>query len=195
MALTTHIGGGESDSFVTVEEADGIVDSLFTDASFWEDLSETQKELRLQLGAQLLGHFPLRGRPVFRNQRLCFPRDCVPYGQRFSIPADVKKAQVWLAADAVHRALSSLPDAEAGLPSLYGRPSQISLGGLLSVSFSGDSTAGGSLVERIAASLPFTIQMQMKKYMAQIRGGSVGEERTLSTTTTVLVTPTTTTTI
>jgi len=196
MALRVHVGGAESDSFATVAEADTALE-LLGNTGVWETLSVEAKELRLKLGAQIMGHLPLRGRTVFRNQRLCFPRTCQSYSQRFLIPGDVKTAQAFIAYSVIHRALLSQPAVADGLPGQFGRPSQISLAGLVSVSFSG-SAAGGSLLDLLVRATPFPVYQLLKPYLSQIRGGSISDAedaRTLSTTTTttILIVTTTTT--
>lgn len=194
MSLIVHVGGAESDSFATLVEAYGMLDEMFVDISTWEELSAEQKELRLHLAAQLMGSLPLRGGLVFRNQRLCFPRTSQPYNQRFSIPMWVKKAQAYLAFEVIHRALISVAGVEEGMPSLTGSPSQISLAGLVSVSFKDSDKKGGTVFDKIVGMLPFPVYMMMKKYITQIRGGTVLDTAsTLSTTTTMLVITTTTT--
>jgi hypothetical protein len=191
MALITSIGGSASDSFITVAQADVYIEDLPEDASAWEELSTEEKELRLQLAAMVLGHLPLRGLTVFRNQRLGFPRTCQPYNSRFEIPEPVKKTQAFLAYSVVHRHLQEhFAAGNAGVDSSWGTPSQISLAGLVSVSFAGMYGGGGapgSMVESIVRALPFPANMLMKPYVSQIRGRCVPDpedDRTLSTTTT-----------
>ena len=194
MALRVHVGGAESDSLITVAEADEELKLLPDDTADWDNLSLVEKELRLRLGAQLMGCLPLRGRTVFRNQRLCFPRTCQPYKQRFSIPKNAKSAQAYVSYSVVHRALVTQPAVAEGMPGKYGSPSQISLAGLVSVSFSG-SGANGSLLDLMTRSLPFPAYQLLKPYLSQIRGVVVSDTaRTLSTTTTTILVVTTTTT-
>ena len=197
MALHTHVGGAESDSFVTVSEADDYLENLPDDTTEWEELSTEAKELRLQLAAQLMGHLPFRGYTVFRYQRLCFPRTCQPYGRRFHIPDDIKRAQAFVAYSVVHRSLSARSAmGDEGVDPSWGRPRSISLGGLVSVSFSGESTAT-NMLENMTRSMPFPVYALLKPYMSQIRGRSVpaaDELRTLSTTTTTVPPEATTTT-
>jgi hypothetical protein len=186
MALSTHIGGSDSDSFITVAEAETYLQGLPDDMTGWEDLSTGAKELRLQLAAHLMGHLPFRGYTVFRNQRLCFPRTSQPYSRRFRIPDEVKRAQAFIAYSIVHRKLAERPEMGSESNPEWGRPSSISLGGLISVSFSGKGT-GGSMLDSITQGLPFPAYSLLKPYLSQFRGRSVPDEdemRTLSTTTT-----------
>lgn len=187
MALITYVGGAESDSFITVAEASTLLLSLVDDTSEWDLLNTARKELRLQMGAQLLGYLPLRGRTVFRGQRLAFPRTSQPYNQRFKIPSDVKKAHAFLSYSIIHRALASFPDMDSGAGISYlGVPSYIAISGMLMVTFKGDAGSGKGWIEKMVSSLPFPVYMMLKKYLSQVRGGAVGAEediRTLSTTT------------
>ena len=197
MALRVHVGGAESDSFTTVEEADTIVELLVDDPAQWDSLSTEEKELRLRLGAQLMGHLPLRGRTVFRNQRLCFPRTCQPEGQRTKIPADVKQAHVFISYSVVQRALAGRPAIDEGQLDRFGKPSRISLGGLVSVSFSGPGVTSGSLLDLLTRSMPFPVYQLLKPYLTQFRGSAIpsagdADARTLLTTTTTISVTTTT---
>lgn len=188
--LTTYVGGAESDSFLTVAEAESIFASINADTTEWDDYTSGEKEFRLQLAAQVLGHLPLRGRIVFRNQALCFPRTCQPYGSRFKIPAEVKKAQALIALLVIPKDVVSLRD-----PVSFGAPTSVSIGGLLSASF-GEKGTVTSILERLVGQIPLPIYMTMKKYIAQIRGGTVKNldemSRTSTTTSHPAVTTTTT---
>lgn len=189
MALRVHVGGAESDSFNTVDEADAALELLPDDTTEWAQLSTEEKELRLQLGAQLMGFLPLRGRTVFRGQRLCFPRTCQPYNRRFLIPDDVKRAHAFISYSIVHRALAERPAIAEGLPGKFGRPSQISLAGLVSVSFAEAGVKSGSLLDLLTRSPSFPAYQLLKPYLAQFRGSAIPSDgdvdaRTLSTTTT-----------
>jgi hypothetical protein len=180
MSLVTYVGGAESDSFATVAEVEDYFAEIEADTSVWEGYSLGEKEFRLQLAAQMLGHLPLRGRVVFRNQSLCFPRTCQPYGSRFKIPMEAKRAQALVALQVIPPTVVS-PGQEAS----YGLPTSVSIGGLLSASF-GSTSHTASILERFTSQVPFPVYMLLKKFIAQIRGGAVlnaDEAPTLSTTT------------
>jgi hypothetical protein len=197
MALKIHVGGAESDSFITVAEADAYLEGLPDDLTAWENLSEEGKEFRLQLAVQLMGHLPLRGRTVYRNQKLCFPRTCQPLSQRNTIPDDAKRGQAYVAYSVIHRSLGSQPSVGEEMPSEWGRPSSISLAGLISVSFADRLEGGGNILTNLVRSLPFPVYQLMKPFLSQFRGGTVVAEedmRTLSTTTTTTTVPGQTTT-
>jgi hypothetical protein len=75
MSLDTTVGGGSSDSYVTVAELDTYLESVYGDtASTFLDKEEAAKEHRLRLAALLLNTFPFRGVKASRDQRLEFPR-------------------------------------------------------------------------------------------------------------------------
>ncbi len=76
MALITRIGANNANSFVSLDQAEIILASLYNDAdlSEWSALSNSEKEYRLILAAKIIGLMPLRGRRVYRRQALPFPR-------------------------------------------------------------------------------------------------------------------------
>jgi len=191
--LITKIGGAESNSFVTVSEADSIVASLPDDSSGWEDLSTSGKEYRLVLAARLMSYLPWSGRKAFCNQALCFPRNIQSNVKE--IPQEVKEAQVFIAYSLIHRALAARPtsvtEEETGM-----NVKSVSLGGLLSVSFSGDPILNGTTLEKLVRSTQFPAYLGVSRYTTQVRGGTVipAEDETCSTTTTTTSTTSTTTT-
>ena len=196
MALIIRIGGAESNSYLTVAEADALMPGLPDDTCEWEALTPAEKEFRLRMGASLIGKLPLRGHRSYRAQALEFPRS-VQSNQRV-IPDEVKEAQAMMAYSVVHRAFGSrgsVSEAATGQ-----RVSQVSLGGLLSVSFSGTALETGSQLDRLVRSVQAPIYMLLKKFISQVRGGTVLNESeledllTTTTTTTVTVTSTTVTT-
>lgn len=187
MALITRIGGGDSNSYLTVAEADALMPELPDDTCEWEALAEADKEFRLRMGAALIGKLPLRGHRSFRAQALEFPRS-VQSNQR-AIPDEVKEAQAMMAYSVVHRAFAnrgSVTEAATGQ-----RVSQVSLGGLLSVSFQGTALETGSQLDRLVRSVQAPIYMLLKKFISQVRGGTVLNEDELED----LLTTTTTTTV
>lgn len=196
MALIIRIGGAESNSYITVDEADVLMAGLPDDTCEWESLTPAEKEFRLRMGATLIGKLPLRGHRAYRSQALEFPRS-VQNNQRV-IPDEVKEAQAMMAYSVVHRSFSSRgPVTEAATGQ---RVSQVSLGGLLSVSFQGNALETGSQLDRLVRSVQAPIYMLLKKFISQVRGGTVLNESeledllTTTTTTTVTVSTTTVTT-
>ena len=184
MSLIVRVGGAESNSFVTVAEADEIIPLLPDDSAAWEDLEEPQKEDRLRLACKLMSTLNLRGRRVYCSQALAFPR--TPQNNYRIIPQEVKETQVFLSYSVVHRGLAgrgtNVSDIDPGA-----RVSQINLGGLLSVSFAGSASSKGNQLDKIIRSGQFPTYLTMTSWFAQVRGGSVPNEsevECLTTTTT-----------
>lgn len=192
-SLITYTGGRESNSFVTVAEADTLIAELFPDDSTeWTALTTAAKEQRLILGAQALGYFRLRGKRAYAGQALVFPR--TSQNDPTTVPDVVKQAQVELAYNLIHRELVNMAKVSEG-DNTGLRPTQISLGGVLMVSLSGKSSSSGTAVEKITRSLVFTTSLRLQKYVTQVRGRIVDEDTsTLLTTTTTVSQSTTTTT-
>jgi len=191
MALMTKVGGAESNSFITLAEMTTLLASLPDETDSWEDLEEEAQEYRLKLGAQAIGFLPLAGSRAYCSQALSFPR--TSQGNVKVIPDEVKEAQAFLTYSVIHRGLagrpSSVVEAESGA-----RVSQVSLGGLLSVSFAGTAISAGNILDKLIRSSQFPLFLGMKKFLSQIRGGSVSnaDEEVCSTTTTSTTTTTTT---
>jgi|GEM_PF-5996413 len=191
MALCTRIGGAESDSLVTVAEADDIVQNhLPDDPTAWLALTTAQKEYRLKLGAQLLSYLPLRGRKVYCTQALPFPRTC--QGVVHSIPDEVKHTQVFLAYSVIHRGLANRPtdvaEEESGAA-----VSQVSLGGLLTVAFRGTAVEAGNALDKVMRSSQSPAYLMMKRWLSQVRGGTVLNDDEISCSTTSTTSTTTST--
>jgi len=207
MALRTAVGGRESNSFVTLEEADEIIVLLPDDpgtepaegegeepdvpGTGWLGLTEAQKEFRLILAASAMDFLMWRGRRPFCGQALCFPRTC--QDDIDIVPDEIKQLQVFLAYSVIDRALSARPDIEDGEVGTD-RVTSVSLGGMLSVSFGGDATKTGTLLDRLVKSPQFPGYLLVSKFMCQVRGRVAGEEFECSTTTTTTSTSTSTTT-
>jgi len=170
MTLKTSLGGRDSTSLVTVDEATSVITDLYPDElTEWTDLTETGQEYRLELAAQIMGMLPFAGYQAYCGQALCFPRRI--RGTLYCAPDDVKVAQVLIAFSVVHRALAnagSVTDATAA-----GRVTQVSMAGLLSVSLAGSAPESGNLLDKFTRSVQFPIYAKLKRYLSQIRGGSV----------------------
>lgn len=197
MSLKIIKGGRDSESFITVAEADALLADLPDDPAEWEALSEADKEYRLILSAQVLGLLPWRGRQTYCGQALCWPRSVYQHG----IPAEVKEAQAQVAYTVIHRGLAQLPDSASEDPSMSDLKS-VSLGGILSVTFATDGgLSGGTMLDRLVGSIQFPVYMRLKRWLSQMRWGTIlettdDEYPTCSTTTTTSSTaaPTTTST-
>lgn len=169
MSLKCDVGGRDSVSFITVDEADEILERLPDDTTAWAALSTQEKEYRLLLAAQVIGTLPLRGIRAYRGQALAFPRTC--HGFRRMIPIEVKEVQAMIAYSVIHRALANRPAVTEEATGI-GAIKSVSLGGLISVSF-GASAAGRSALDVMGQSVNFLIFLRLKRFLAQIRGGSI----------------------
>jgi hypothetical protein len=191
VALKTKIGGRESDSFITVAEADAFLGVDYPDAvDSWDALSDTEKEQMLRTAAQLMGYLSWKGRRIYCGQALPFPRVCE--SSRFLIPTEVKRAQALIAYSVVFRSFQSRY-APSGGDESASRVTQVSLGGLLSVSFAGSPATSGNVLDRIVRSVQYPIFAELRKFLTQIRGGSVSKTPQCSTTTTTTSTTVSTT--
>lgn len=198
MALRTAIGGRDTQSFITVSQANSIIGGFFDDADItsWNLLDSGQKEYCLMLAAQLMDYFPWAGRTVYCGQALCFPRRI--RDNLICLPCAVQNAQAYLALHVVRRGMANRPTSQTE-EETGSRVSQVSLGGLLSVSFSGDPIKAGNVMDKITRSMHFPVYLMVKQYLSQIRGGTILEEDddefpTCSTTSSTTTTSTTTTT-
>jgi len=196
MTLKTSLGGRDSTSLVTIAEAIVIITDLYPDEiAEWTDLTTSAQEYRLELAVQIMGMMPFAGYQAYCGQALCFPRRI--RGSLLCAPADVKVAQVLIAFSVVHRALANAGNVSSSVAA--GRVTQISMAGLLTVSMAGTAISGGNLLDKITRSVQFPIYAKLKRYLAQIRGGSVqslddDDYPTCSTTTTTSTTSTSSTT-
>jgi hypothetical protein len=114
MALITTTGGANSNSFVTLAEAEERIAAMSYDTKSWFCLSTTAKEDCLTLAAYALSRLPFRGRKVNRRtvvwdnmdgtttgesraeQALAFPRTVQHI--KTVIPDEVKQCQIDVAA-------------------------------------------------------------------------------------------------
>jgi len=128
MTLLTKIGGRESNSLVTLSEAETYLTALFTETELtsWDALDDDQKEYRLKLAVNVMTYFPLTGDRVYCGQILCFPR--TSQGDPRIIPDEAKETQCFIAVSVVHRGLTnrSTPDEEESGE----RVSRVSVAGL-----------------------------------------------------------------
>lgn len=197
MTLKCSLGGRDSTSFITVDEADQFIKDLPDDTAEWDALSTTEKEYRLELAAQLMGYMPWAGRQTYCGQALPFPRRI--RGSHICCPCEIQETQAFLAYSVIHRGLANRPTTTEEKSGTW--VSSVSLGGLLSVGFSGKPVTGGNVLDQILRSMHFPVYLRIKRYLSQIRGGSIQSESdddypecsTTTTTTTCTTTSTTTT--
>lgn len=184
--LNTTVGRSYSNSFVTLEEANYIIaNDLPYDRAEWSALTDSEKECRLRLAANVMGFLPLKGRKPFEDQALCFPRDVQT--NILQIPNCVKRAQVAVAYIVVHKHIANLQSVSQLDPE--GRLSGVSLGGVLRLSFSGNSAENVGVLQYLANSAYSIIYIELSKYLSIFRGSSICDLaevvwHTLSSTTT-----------
>lgn len=190
MALVTVAGGRDSNSFVSVEEADAIILTLPDAGTEWSALTTAQKELRLKLAADAMNYLPFRGRKIYVGQALSWPRS--GFGPKM-LPQEVKDVQVFIAYSVIHRALANRADVSESSsgPSLR----SFSLGGMLSASI-GDSLQKKGLLDAITDSTQFPATLILSRYLTAFRGRSVpntddDDAPVLSTTTSISTTSST----
>ncbi len=196
MALIAKVGGRESNSLLTLSEAESRLKLLpYTETSGWEDLDTQQKEYRLQLAAMAMLMLPLRGYRSYEGQAQSFPRSV--QDDETIIPDCAKDVQAQIAVSVIHRALlskQSVSDGEVSAKSV----SKVSLGGLLAVSFDSSPSKTGTFLEQLSRSIEFPTYLMLVPYLTSFRGGSVLNTDELpvllTTTTTTSTTMTTTTT-
>jgi len=181
MALITTVGGADSDSYVTLVEAEATLKKFYPEQyEQWVDIeTDEEREVLLRGSAELMGYLPLRGRKVYCDQALHFPRmlrrdpDDAVYD---SIPDGIKECQAQIAFNVLFRASLSNAAVEDGAVS-GSRVTQVSLGGgLLMVSFSGDNETSGTILDRITRSVNYQSYLSIKKFLSQVRGGIVEDE-------------------
>ena len=194
MALNYTIGREYSNSFVSLAEANNIISTCLPySTTEWDALVDVEKEYRLRLAAEMLGVLPFKGIQAFENQALCFPRDCQT--DMMIIPQCVKNAQVDLAITVINKNLANLPDNTQLEES--GRISNISLGGLLKISFDGKPATMGNVLTFMSKSIYTPVFLELKRYLTSVRGGFICDTddiffHTLSSTTTTTTTSTST---
>jgi len=182
MALNVKVGGRNSDSFITVSEADTLMGNLPDADIEWNDLGTSQKEYRLKMAANLIGFLRLKGMKAYRGQRLAFPRTHQPNVK--IIPDEVKEAQAFIAMSVVHRGLANRPTSAKKKQSTNDIE-RLQLGGALMVTFGKGKTAPQDALSSLVQSAQFPALLGMKNHLVQIRGVvHGGTSITLSTTTT-----------
>lgn len=177
--LIARTGGKQSNSFIaTIAEADTLIADLPDDTTDWNALKGDQKNYRLVLGASMMSMLPLKGYRSYDGQALCFPRN-----GEYTVPDVAKYCQAFLAYSVVHRGLVNRPD----IDEMDGdRVTQVSLGGLLTVSFAAGKSKAYTSLDKLIMSSSFPAYVHMMKYLTSFRGRSVpdADELDLLTTTT-----------
>lgn len=198
MSLRTSLGGRDSNSFITVTEANNFIKNNLPDAATeWLALSTYQREYRLILAAMLMSYLPWAGVTTYCGQALCFPRRI--RGNHLGCPCEVQETQAYIAYSVIHRGIANRPTVEEETPGE--KVKSVSMGGLLSITFGGEGPTTGNVLDKIIRSAHFLVYLRLKKYFSQVRGGSIKSKddddfpecSTTTTTTTTTTTISTTT--
>lgn len=186
--LVTSTGGAESNSYISVEEADSILATYLGDSvsEAWTNSTEAQKELRLIMAAAAIEWLPLTGRRAYRNQAMAFPR--TSQSDPYVVPLAIRECQAFMAHDGIGTAAVSA--LEQTMPVLDQSPVRSLSIGALSFSLS-DTYANQDRLSRMIRSSQFPIYLKLQPYVSIIRGGSIpttaeltaAEEELLTTTT------------
>lgn len=182
MALITTIGGATSDSYITLVEAVALLKVSFPEQyEEWTDLEEEMQEALLRGACDVISYLSLRGKKVYCEQALSFPRMLLRDAEDVvydSIPNGVKSAQAEIAFNVLYRA--SLSGAEVAEGEVAGsRVTQVSLGGgLLMVSFAGDNETSGTMLDRVTRSINHRTYLALRRHLTQFRGGYVEDTNT-----------------
>lgn len=155
---------------VTVAEADIYISENFSDADIavWDDFVLAKKEQVLRLGAEIMGYLPFRGHRVYLAQAMVFPRTVAT-----GIPQVVKNAQIELTMNVVIRANLTQPSISSGAESAS-KISQVSLAGIISVSFDEEGDTSGSLLDQLVRNINLSTFAGLRKYLTSVRGGVIG---------------------
>ena len=170
MALIVTPGSPNADSMATVDEANIYISANFPEADvrIWDALELSKKEQLLRLGAEVMGYLPFRGYKIYIGQSMVFPRNIFP-----SIPAVVKNAQIELTMNVALRAELVQPSIATGAES-SSKISQVSLAGIISVSFDEEGDTSGSLLDQLVRNINLSTFAGLRKYLTSIRGGTIG---------------------
>lgn len=205
MALVTRIGASNANSFVSLDQADNILNSIYTEAQLvkWNELTNSQKEHRLILAAKLMAQLPFRGRRVYKNQALPFPRtkkvpsgrtkigsyltdspiyagledEWLPEEQCRRIPDEVKEIQCQIALEVIHPAIekSAIGDESAG--TWIGDVGSFSISGGFSISFDKEGKASGNVFDNLWTAVGGLIFVKLHRWLSQVRGGAIRSVR------------------
>jgi len=188
MALITTVGGNDSDSYVTVQEADAYLGTMYGDVpASWDNLDEVPKENRLKIAALIMNSYGWRGVQASRDQRLAFPRwwrtdvehdlqmDYEDTFVNFSditenvpvVPTEVKYAQIEVAYQAVSHIMQldplAFPEKEIKM---------FELGGSLGIEFFGNASDEGSMSKARLTSMDI-VYAYLGKWLSKVKGAVI----------------------
>jgi hypothetical protein len=179
--LVATVGGSLSNSFVTVSEATTILTAQAFSASSWSALTDSQRDNLLVQAADAMDYLQWKGRRIYDQQALCFPRD-VQYTQDIkdemsagngidytswpaitTIPTAIKEAQALIAFLVCYRGIVSMSSASEGIP---GQDiTRVSLGGMLDVAFSQTQKIPMSSLSNLVRNPEFPVYLKLRNYL------------------------------
>jgi len=174
LTLVTAVGGPDSNSYITLNEFEEISELLRMPLDDWrQTCTEEGQSFRIICGANMTDGLPWRGKKVYCGQRMAFPRTSQMTDHTDTteaaptvIPEEIKIVQVRM----VHIITDYVQYGETNDGDVGPDVSQLSLSGLLSVSFRG---TGGSELTRTIRDSSEVVGMLAKKYLSSVRGRPV----------------------
>lgn len=198
MTLITTPSLSDSDSYVTIAEADEYIEAAYREelAGTWTILEDDKKEHRLKLGALMMNQLKYRGEKACRDQNLAFPRwwitdwnkpkysdqyitvDQIPidanlvnnfYGSPPIIPPEVKKAQIELTFQVIHYYL--LNNESAPMEYLDHEVRSFTLGGGMTIDYFSTANATSNLYSKDKITSLSIVDMYLGKWVKRCAGG------------------------
>jgi hypothetical protein len=188
MSLITTVGGADTESYTTVQEANEYLSAFYGETpAVWDNLDEGPKEQRLKISALLMNTYNYRGAKASFNQRLAFPRwgyetdeyewmlDDPEYFLNYSdieenppgLPAEIKYAQVEIAYQVVNHLMTLEP-----LSFSEKEIKMFELGGSLSIEFFPQASYSTSISKARLSSTDI-IYAYLNKWYRTVSGGVV----------------------
>ena len=170
MILKVTPGAPDSNSLVTLDEADEYIAANFSeaDAAIWDNLEESKKSVLLVLGANVLGYLPFSGKKTYAGQAQLFPRHLWS-----GVPDPIKAAQIELTMNVVLRADLVKPSITSGVEATS-KISNVSLAGIISVAFGDTGDDTGTILDQLTRNMNLQTSLALRPYMTSVRGGVIG---------------------
>lgn len=166
MTIDVTVGGAYSNSFITLAEALTFIVHLPDGENVWTPLTDEEKEYRLRLAADIMGHLRLKGSRVYKHQRLPFPR--THQIDVTSIPFEVKEAQAFIAISVIHRGIAGRP-ASPNTREATRDINQLTLGGALHVNFGSTKAKPIDVLSQAVQSAQFPALVGLRNHLTQVR--------------------------
>jgi hypothetical protein len=188
MSIITTVGGADTESYVTVAEANDYLSAFYGEMpTVWDNLDEAPKEQRLKISALLMNTYAYRGVKASYYQNLAFPRwsyetdeyewvvDDPEYFLNYSdiennapiVPSEVKYAQVEIAYQVVCHLMTLEP-----LAFSEKEIKMFELGGSLSIEFFPEASRSTGISKARLSSTDI-IYAYMSKWYRTVNGGVV----------------------